>query len=230
MVLLDELGIGTAGRGQDLNQILLRANPTLASPARPSAILTRQGAQLQAVISATRTIMAQGAAHTAALKRFLVSAAALSANVAGHRGPARDARSTGSPGSSAATRPALQQVDAVARSGTPLLNQLHASAPWLDRVSTDLGPFAAAAGPALGPDDGGAAPRAPRRSGSPCRWLDAITAYTEPLEGQHAPDQPALPEPPAPRVRRELLLGHVLHRGLAAHGSTRPRTCCRCSW
>jgi ABC-type transporter Mla subunit MlaD len=148
MVLLDELGVGTAGRGEDLNQILLRANPTLNLARQAIGILTRQGAQLQAVISASRTIMAQGAAHTGALKRFLVSTAALSADVAGHRGQLASAVNR-LPGLLAATRPALGQVDAIARNGTPLLNQLRAAAPWLDRVSTDLGPFAAAAGPAL---------------------------------------------------------------------------------
>ena len=80
-ILLDELGIGTAGRGEDLNQIILRANPTLTQARQAISILNRQGAQLQTVISATRTIMAQGAAHTGTLKRFLVSAAALSASV-----------------------------------------------------------------------------------------------------------------------------------------------------
>ncbi len=148
MVLLDELGVGTAGRGEDLNQILLRANPTLGLARQAIGILNRQGAQLQTVISATKVIMAQGAAHTGTLKRFLVSSAALSASVANHRGPLATAVNR-LPGMLAAARPALQQVDAVARQGTPLLDQLDVSAPWLGRVSTDLGPFAAVAGPAL---------------------------------------------------------------------------------
>ena len=148
MVLLDELGIGTSARGQDLNQILLRANPTLALARQAIAILIRQRAQLQAVISATRTIMAQGAAHTGTLKRFLDQAAGLSAAVASHRG-ALAAAVNRLPGLLSATRPALGQLDALARNGTPLLQQLDAAAPWLDRVSADLRPFSAAAGPAL---------------------------------------------------------------------------------
>ncbi|MGE5617548.1 MAG: MlaD family protein [Candidatus Woesearchaeota archaeon] len=176
MVLLDELGIGTAGRGEDLNQILVRANPTLRSARRAIGILTRQGRQLQAVISATRTIMAQGAAHTANLKRFLVSAAALSASVAGHRGPLASAVSR-LPRLLAATRPALQQVDAVARNGTPLLGELQAAAPWLDRVSADLGPFAAAAGPALSRMTSALRHGIPALRAS-VPMADAITTYT----------------------------------------------------
>jgi hypothetical protein len=37
----------------------------------------------------------------------------------------------------------------VARQGTPLLNQLRAAAPTIDRLSTDLGPFVAVAKPGL---------------------------------------------------------------------------------
>jgi phospholipid/cholesterol/gamma-HCH transport system substrate-binding protein len=176
MVLLDELGVGTAGRGQDLNQILLRANPTLALARQAAAILIRQRTQLQAVISATRTIMAQGAVHTATLKRFLDQAAGLSAAVALHRGPLAAAVNR-LPGLLAATRPALGQLDALARNGTPLLYQLDAAAPWLNRVSADLGPFAAAAVPAL------ARMTAALRQGTPALrqsrpLLGAITAYT----------------------------------------------------
>jgi ABC-type transporter Mla subunit MlaD len=176
MVLLDELGVGTAGRGQDLNQILLRANPTLSLARQAIGILNRQGSQLQTVISATRTIMAQGAAHAQTLKRFLVSTAALSASVANHTGPLASAVNR-LPGLLAAARPALQQVDAVARQGTPLLDQLRSAAPWLNRVSADLGPFAVAAGPAL------ARMSAALRQGTPALrssvpLADAITAYT----------------------------------------------------
>jgi ABC-type transporter Mla subunit MlaD len=176
MVLLDELGIGTAGRGTDLNQILLRANPTLGLARRAISILTRQSSQLRQVISATRAIMAEGAAHTGALKRFLDQAAALSATVAQHRDPLVRAVNR-LPGLLAATRPALSQVDALARNGTPLLGQLTVAAPWLDRVSTDLGPFSAAAGPAL------ARMTAALRQGIPALreatpLVRAISAYT----------------------------------------------------
>jgi hypothetical protein len=43
----------------------------------------------------------------------------------------------------------LQQLDAVAVDGTPLVQQLHAAIPALTSVQNDIGPFAAAAKPAL---------------------------------------------------------------------------------
>jgi ABC-type transporter Mla subunit MlaD len=176
MVLIDELGIGTAGRGQDLNQILLRANPTLSLTRQAITILTRQHAQLKAVISATRTIMAQGAAHTPTLKRFLDQAAGLTAAVALHRDPLAAAVKR-LPGMLAATRPALGQLDELAQNGTPLLQQLDVSAPSLDRLSADMRPFAAAAEPALGRMTEALRQSTPAlRQSTPL--LGAITAYT----------------------------------------------------
>jgi ABC-type transporter Mla subunit MlaD len=148
-VLINELGIATAGRGQDVNQILLRANPTLGLARRAIAILTRQRAQLRTLIDATNTVIAQAAAHREGLRRFLDAAAGLGVQLAGHAGPlAESVRRL--PALLSAARPALRQLDAVAVQGTPVLAQLRAAAPELDRVAADLGPFAAAATPALG--------------------------------------------------------------------------------
>ena len=147
-VIFNELGIATAGRGEDINQILERANPTLGAARDAISILTRQGAQLQTLIDSSNRVAAEGAAGTAQLKRFLDQAAAASTLTAAHSGAL--GQSIGRlPALLAATRPALTQLDAIATQGTPLLQQLTATAPSLDRVSSDLGPFAAVAGPAL---------------------------------------------------------------------------------
>jgi ABC-type transporter Mla subunit MlaD len=147
-VLFNELGIATAARGQDLNQILLRANPTLALARRTIDILLGQQSQLRTLIDSTASVAAQGAAHTHSLQTFLDRASALTSITAN----ARSALAQGVrrlPGLLAAARPALGQLDAVATQGTPLLNQLRAAAPVLEQVSNDLGPFVAAADPGL---------------------------------------------------------------------------------
>ncbi len=147
-LLINELGIATAGRGQDLNDILRRANPALALARRVIRILARQKAQLATIVDATSTIAAEGASHTANLQRFLDSAAALTSITASHS--SNISRSIQLlPGLLAATQPALQQLDIVAKDGTPLVQQLGAAAPALSRVQHDLVPFAAAAKPAL---------------------------------------------------------------------------------
>ena len=147
-LLINELGIATAARGQDLNQILLRANPTLAVARQAIDILNRQQAQLRTILDSTSNLAAQGAGHTALLQRFLTRAAALSSLTASHRAPlAEGIRRL--PRLLTAARPALVQLDAVAKQGTPLLGQLQAAAPTLDQLSRDLGPFVAVAKPGL---------------------------------------------------------------------------------
>jgi phospholipid/cholesterol/gamma-HCH transport system substrate-binding protein len=148
MVLIDELGIGTAGRGRDLNDILLRANPTLALTRQAIGILARQRAELQTIVDATNTIAAEGASHTANVQNFLDRAARLTTLTAAHSGSIAEAIRR-LPGMLAATQPALAQLDAIARGGTPLLNQIHVAVPALNRVASDLGPFAAVAKPGL---------------------------------------------------------------------------------
>lgn len=147
-VLLDELGIATAARGQDINQVLLRANPTLSLARQAIAILRRQRSQLATLIGATNTITADAAAHTAAVRGFLDRAAALAAGLAAHRTPLAQSEAR-LPGLLSAADPALGQLDGVLVDGTPVLAQLHAAAPELRRASAALVPFAAAATPAL---------------------------------------------------------------------------------
>lgn len=147
-LLIDELGIGTAARGQDFNAILYRANPALALARKVIGILARQKAQLASILDATNTITQQAATHTGAAQRFIDRAAALSATTAAHRG-ALELAIHRLPGLLAAAQPSLRQLDVVARDGTPLLLALHGAVPSLQRVASDLGPFVAAAKPGL---------------------------------------------------------------------------------
>jgi phospholipid/cholesterol/gamma-HCH transport system substrate-binding protein len=147
-VLVNELGIGTAARGDDFNDILRRANPALALARQAISILARQRDQLATIVDSTSKIAADGAGNTANVQRFLSSASALTTLTAAHADPL--SRSVNLlPGLLRAADPALAQLDTVARAGTPLVQQLHAAVPALTRVQNDIGPFAAAAKPAL---------------------------------------------------------------------------------
>jgi phospholipid/cholesterol/gamma-HCH transport system substrate-binding protein len=147
-VLVNELGIGTAARGEDINDILLRANPALALARQVISILTSQQAQLGSLVDATNTIAADAAHHTPNIQRFLTSTAALTTVTANHHTQLALAINR-LPALLAAAQPALSALDTVAVDGTPLVQQIHASVPGLDRVAADLGPFAAAAKPGL---------------------------------------------------------------------------------
>ncbi len=146
--IVNELGIGTSGRGQDFNEILRRANPALAQARQVIAILNRQRTQLAAIIDATGTIATEAAAHPGAIQSFLDRAASLSTLTASHRDNLSLAVAR-LPGLLAAAQPSLQQLDTVAVAGTPLVAQLHAAVPALNRAQNDLGPFVLAANPAL---------------------------------------------------------------------------------
>jgi ABC-type transporter Mla subunit MlaD len=147
-VLIDELGIGTAAEGANLNAILRRANPALALADQAIGILARQRAQLARAIDATGTIAAQGAAHTAALQSFLQRTAQVTETAAAHR-RSLSATVARLPGLLAAAAPALAQTDLLVRDGTPLLAQLRTAAPLLVGVDRDFRPFVRVAVPGL---------------------------------------------------------------------------------
>jgi phospholipid/cholesterol/gamma-HCH transport system substrate-binding protein len=147
-VIVNELGIGTSARGQDFNDVLRRANPALALTRQVISILARQKAQLATILDATNTIAAQAAAGAGNLQRFLDRAAGLSTLTAAHR-DSLSLTINRLPGLLAAARPSLQELDRVAVQGTPLLQQIQASVPGLNRVANDLGPFVAVAKPGL---------------------------------------------------------------------------------
>jgi ABC-type transporter Mla subunit MlaD len=147
-VLVNELGIATAARGQDLNDLLRRANPSLALARQVIGILNSQRSQLATIADATNTIAAEGAGHTQDVQRFLDRAATLTSLTASHRGALAQAIKR-LPAMLAAARPALARLDTVAVDGTPLLRQIHTAVPSLNRLSADLGPFVKAARPGL---------------------------------------------------------------------------------
>jgi virulence factor Mce-like protein len=147
-VVINELGIGTAGEGQNFNDILRRANPALALARQVIGILDRQRNQLATIVDATNTIAAQASTHTADLQNFLDKTAALTSETASHSSNLSLAINR-LPGLLDAAQPALSQLDTVAVDATPLLNQIHASVPALNQVTNDFGPFVKVARPGL---------------------------------------------------------------------------------
>jgi ABC-type transporter Mla subunit MlaD len=198
-VLLNELGIATSARGQDVNYILRRANPALALARQVIGILNRQRSQLTTIVDATNTIAADGAGHTADVQSFLDRAASLTALTAGHATPLSQAINR-LPGLLATAQPALDQLDTVAVDGTPLVREIHAAVPSLNRVSADLGPFVKVAKPGLA-----------KLSGAISRTIPALRA-SAPLVAKlrHYAD----------RSKSGTLLSARLFKNLQQHGFT----------
>jgi virulence factor Mce-like protein len=147
-IILDELGIGTSGEGQNFNDIIRRANPALAYARQAIGVLDSQRSQLIGILDATNTIAAQAATHTGALESFLDRSASLTSVTADHASALSQAIAK-LPGLLAAAQPALDKLDGVALAGTPLVNEIHAATPSLNTLADRLGPFVTAAKPAL---------------------------------------------------------------------------------
>ncbi|HVS29071.1 MAG TPA: MlaD family protein [Solirubrobacteraceae bacterium] len=147
-ILFNELGAGFIGRGADLNALLLRSNPALAAVRRTLAIVNRQRAQLQRSVVATDRVVGELARRRGGVKRFIEQAARVSAQTAQRRAPlAESIRRL--PALLRATDPALRDLDQVTANGTPVLADLRAAAPRVNRLVADVRPFSIAGLPAL---------------------------------------------------------------------------------
>jgi ABC-type transporter Mla subunit MlaD len=147
-VVVAALGLGTAGRGEDFNDVLRRANPTLALVRRAVGILNEQRAQVATIVTATDRIAAELAPRTRSVGDFIDNSSHVAAQTASHRTALAESIRRLPPLLDAA-EPALRRLDSLATDGTPLLKDLRAAAPNLNKAITGLRPFAIAARPAI---------------------------------------------------------------------------------
>jgi virulence factor Mce-like protein len=139
-VLINELGIGTAGRGEDIDAILRRADPALVQGDRVLSILDAQRHQIAEAVAQTNDVIGQLAVRRAAVRSFVDRTATVARTTATHsqaleRGVAR------LPALLEQVRRNLRPVDQVAVEGTPLLSDLRAVAPGLRQLTYTLPAF-----------------------------------------------------------------------------------------
>lgn len=147
-VLINELGIGTAGRGGDINAILRRANPALLQTDRVLGILNAQNRQLGGAVSDMRSVLASLAAHNQDVRAFVRQGAVVAATTAEHRS-ALAAGVARLPPLLRQLKTNLGPLDRVAVEGGPLLADLQAAAPGALRLTHTLPAFANLGTPAL---------------------------------------------------------------------------------
>jgi ABC-type transporter Mla subunit MlaD len=147
-VLLNELGMGLSGRGGQLNDLLLRANPSLQKANRLLAIVAAQRRTLASSITDTNRAISALAADRGATRRFISEAARTSDLVAQHD-RALGAGIAGLPPLLRRSQSALRTLDALNHGALPLVRNLRASAPSLDRLASDTVPFAKLAMPSV---------------------------------------------------------------------------------
>lgn len=131
-LLLSSLGAGLAGRGDDVDAIVRRANPALQQSARALAVLNANRSSLRSLVARSEDVVGELARQRRALTRFLDASGRLTATTAQRR---RELRRTlrDLPGLLGEVRPYLATVRST----------IDDASPTLDRLSTAAAPTAA---------------------------------------------------------------------------------------
>src|SRR6202030_1613041 len=119
-VLISQLGIGTAGQGQNINAILRRANPALQQSQRVLRIVDDQRAQLATAVGQTAQVLASLARRSNNLREFVDSAAATATPLLSElrtAAPELNRVTTTLPAFATAGIPALKTLSAAAAAG-----------------------------------------------------------------------------------------------------------------
>ena len=147
-ILINEFGTGLAGRGEDLNEVIHRANPALRQTDKVLAILAKQNRVLSRLaVNSDRAL--------APLAREKASSPASSSRQATPRPPppsgvrTSPSASSASPPSCASSEPLMADLDGFAKQATPVATNLNRSGRDVSRVFEALGPFSKAATPSL---------------------------------------------------------------------------------
>jgi phospholipid/cholesterol/gamma-HCH transport system substrate-binding protein len=147
-VILDELGTGLAGRGRDLNAVILRANPALAQTERVFNLLASQNRVLAKLATDSDTVLAPLAGARRSLADFVVQADRVAgASAAQHAQLADSIRML--PPALRELRPLMVDLGQLADQGTPLIRDAGSSAASLDTEFRTLVPFASRARTAI---------------------------------------------------------------------------------
>ncbi|WP_205695493.1 MlaD family protein [Conexibacter sp. SYSU D00693] len=147
-LLLNELGIATAGRGEDVDDLLRRSNPALSRTTEVLRVVNGQRDALRRAIAQTDEVLDGLAADERAVDRFAGGAAATAEATASRRAQLGTAVRE-LPGMLREVRAGLRSVDRATAAGEPLLGDLEAAAPVLERVTTSLPGFARQGTPAV---------------------------------------------------------------------------------
>jgi virulence factor Mce-like protein len=137
-ILLSEFGTGLAGRGDELNEVIHRANPALRETDKLLAVLVKQNKVL-----AKLARNSDAALGPLARERKRVSDWIVQANATGEASAERRGDITRGidllPATLREVKPTLADLDKVAKQGTPLLADLGDAAPSMGPLIHNLG-------------------------------------------------------------------------------------------
>jgi phospholipid/cholesterol/gamma-HCH transport system substrate-binding protein len=147
-LILNELGAGLAGRGQDLGEVIDRANPALRQTDRVLAILAQQNRQLASLASNGDTVLKPLAENRTRITSFFRNAA-ISGQATAERSADLEAGLRKFPATLRQVRLTMTKLKDFADQGTPLFTDLNITAPGLSKATMNLPSFAREGIPAL---------------------------------------------------------------------------------
>src|SRR5215210_4975061 len=147
-ILVNELGTGLAGRGEDLNEVIHRANPALRETDKVLRILARQNDVLARLASDSDTVLGPLARDRAQVADWIVQANSTAQATAERRGDIRGSLAR-LPRFLRELRPLMADLEGFAVEATPVVHDLGVAAPDLGRLTRALGPFSEASIPAI---------------------------------------------------------------------------------
>jgi len=147
-IILNELGTGLAGRGQDLRDIIRRADPALQQTDHVLAILGGQNRALAQLARNADTVLSPLARERAHVADF-VARANTTAQATALRGGDLQRDIARLPAFLRQLRPTMARLAGLAGQMTPALADLRSQAPAVSGFIRELGPFSRAGTPAL---------------------------------------------------------------------------------
>jgi phospholipid/cholesterol/gamma-HCH transport system substrate-binding protein len=142
-LILNELGAGLAGRGEDVEEVVKRANPFLRDADRLFGILRAQRNQLAQLASDSEQILEPLSRERASVAGFLTNAGA-AAQASAEEGSSVEASLRKLPAFLRELRSTVGSLEYFSEAGTPVVEALDRAAPSLTRATRALTPFAAA--------------------------------------------------------------------------------------
>jgi phospholipid/cholesterol/gamma-HCH transport system substrate-binding protein len=142
-LILNELGAGLAGRGEDIEEVVKRANPVLRDVDRIFGILNAQRDRLAQLSSDSDRILAPLARERSSVAGFFSNAGA-AAEASTEEGEALEASLRKLPAFLRELRETMASFEYFSDSGTPVIEALGKAAPSLTQATRALTPFSAA--------------------------------------------------------------------------------------
>ena len=147
-LLVNELGTGVAGRGRDLNEAIHRANPALRETDTVLAVLAEQDRKLARLVRSSDLVVAPLARKRRQAAHLVVSSATTAQATADRSADLAESIKL-LPAFLRELQPTLTSLGTFADDSVPVVDELNAAAPQLDRLVRDMVPFTRAGTPAV---------------------------------------------------------------------------------